>query len=281
MSIDYLLIGHVTQDLTPAGVVPGGTAFYSAIAVSRLGRRVALVTRYPDEGVLRAALPGVELHVHPCERATTFENVYRGDLRTQVVRHAAPPLTWEDIPPEWRAAPIVHLGPVARDVDPALAFRFPNSLLCLTPQGWMRRWDAQGRVTFEPLPAPREWLRRVDVLVFSAEDVNHDPHAMKQLLQAVPIAVVTRAAEGVVVHTRDGARPIPARATRVVDPTGAGDVFASAYFVRLFECGDPHDAAAFANVVASFAVEKQGAAGVPLRETVEAWLAGARQSSQP
>jgi sugar/nucleoside kinase (ribokinase family) len=125
---------------------------------------------------------------------------------------------------------------------------------------------------------PQQLLKSVDVLVFSAEDVNYDPDAMRDLRKAVPITVVTYAADGAVVYTRHGPVPSPARHTTVVDPTGAGDVFAAAFFIRLYERGDPIEAAAFANVVASFSVEAQGIAAIPARATVEEWFAAHTRS---
>jgi sugar/nucleoside kinase (ribokinase family) len=55
-------------------------------------------------------------------------------------------------------------------------------------------------------------------------------------------------------------------------------VFAAAFFIRLYASGDPFEAAAFANVVASFAIEAQGIAGIPTRGEVEAWLAAHSRS---
>ncbi len=273
MPIDYLVIGHVTYDLTADGPRLGGTALYSSLTAQRLGRQVALVTRVPPEMPLHEALPGVHLHRLDSPFATTFENRYRGDVREQVVRQVAAPISLDDIPPAWQNAPIVHLGPVARDVAPSLARRFPNSLVCVTPQGWLRQWDEAGRVGYDPLGAAGEWAQGVDVMVFSAEDVQHDPAAIRHLIQAVPLTVMTQAAEGAVVHHDGRSFPTPARATTLVDPTGAGDVFATAFFIRLHETDDPREAAAFANVVASFSIEQLGTHGIPTRAMVDAWLA--------
>jgi len=42
--------------------------------------------------------------------------------------------------------------------------------------------------------------------------------------------------------------------------------------IRLIETGDPHEAAQFANVVASFSVEGPGVTAIPHRQQVEAYL---------
>ena len=271
MTIDYLLIGNITKDLKPGGSTPGGTALYSALTAQRLGRRVGLVTRAPDPSYVRTLLPDVELHILPTEQASTFENRYSGNHRQQVLHYVAPPLMFEHVPVEWRQAPIVHLGPIALEADHGLISRFPNSLLCATPQGWMRKWDEEGIVSYAPLNNLDSLFRPIDLLVFSAEDVNYDPNAMDELIRSVPIAVLTEAADGAVVYGKDDPRSIPARSANVVDPTGAGDVFAAAYFIRFHETGDPYEAAAFANVVASFSIEDDGSQGIPTRAQVEAW----------
>jgi sugar/nucleoside kinase (ribokinase family) len=66
-----------------------------------------------------------------------------------------------------------------------------------------------------------------------------------------------------------------------VDPTGAGDVFAPAFMIRLIETGDPCEAAQFANVVASFSIEGPGVTGIPMRKQVEAYLDQAQGKMDP
>ena len=45
-----------------------------------------------------------------------------------------------------RNAPIIHLAPIAQELDAGLAKQFPTSLVGVTPQGWMRGWDENGKV---------------------------------------------------------------------------------------------------------------------------------------
>ena len=85
--------------------------------------------------------------------------------------------------------------------------------------------------------------------------------------------MVTEYREGSTLYTRrDHGRitqtKIPPRPAHEVDPTGAGDVFATAFVIRLQETGNPGEAARFANVTASFSVEQPGVHGVPTREHV-------------
>ncbi len=97
-------------------------------------------------GVLAADLPGVAIHNVPAPQTTIFENVYTPTGRVQTIHAVAAPLTAAAVPTALARAPIVFLGPIANEVDPQLTDLFSNSIVGIGPQGWMRRWDENGRV---------------------------------------------------------------------------------------------------------------------------------------
>ena len=53
-----------------------------------------------------------------------------------------------------------------------------------------------------------------------------------------------------------------------VDATGAGDVWAAAFAIRLVETDDVTLAANFASVAAAMSVERRGLLGIPTRDQV-------------
>ena len=139
--IDYLIIGTITQDLAPSGAYKlGGSVSYSGRMAAALGCRVGVVTSAANDIDLTAALPDLLVHCVPAERSTTFENIYTSQGREQIIHAIAETLTTTDIPKDWQDAAIVHLAPLAQDVEPGLVHHFPNSLIGITPQGWMRCW---------------------------------------------------------------------------------------------------------------------------------------------
>jgi sugar/nucleoside kinase (ribokinase family) len=87
------------------------------------------------------------------------------------------------------------------------------------------------------------------------------------------ISVLTKGPKGCVVFANGIEKHVPGFPAREVDPTGAGDVFAGAFLVRLQETGDPFEAARFANATASFCVEGPGITTIPTRAQVEERLA--------
>jgi sugar/nucleoside kinase (ribokinase family) len=54
-----------------------------------------------------------------------------------------------------------------------------------------------------------------------------------------------------------------------VDPTGAGDIFAAAFFTRLLKTRDPWEAARFATLLASYSVSRVGLQGIPTVKEIE------------
>ncbi|MDE3091241.1 MAG: carbohydrate kinase family protein, partial [Chloroflexota bacterium] len=117
-----------------------------------------------------------------------------------------------------------------------------------------------------------EILPHVDVLVLSEEDLNGNASLMDEYVRMTRIAVMTQGREGCIVFTEGQQRQIPGFPAREVDPTGAGDVFAAAFLIRLQETQDPFEAARFANATASFCVQAPGVTGIPTRAQVEARL---------
>jgi sugar/nucleoside kinase (ribokinase family) len=271
--IDFLIIGHIVQDVVPNGFTVGGTATYMGTTARNLGRATGIVTRLAPDFVIPPVLHDIAIHRVPSAQTTTFHNVYTDGRRTQFLLARADDVQPEDVPQEWRAAPIVHLGPLAREVDTRFATMFPHALVGVTPQGWMREWDDTHRVRARGWVEAPEILPHVDVLVLSEEDLNGDCDKMAEYVQLTRIAVMTKGPKGCIVFADGIEKHVPGFPAREVDPTGAGDVFAGAFLVRLHETGDPFEAARFANATASFCVEGPGVTTIPTRAQVEARLA--------
>ena len=62
------------------------------------------------------------------------------------------------------------------------------------------------------------------------------------------------------------------RLVQEVDATGAGDVFATCFFVRLFQTRDPWEAGRFATILAAHTVTRVGLDGIPTAREIEECL---------
>ncbi len=266
--VDYLVIGHVARDLTPKGSILGGTAAYSALTARALGLRVGVVTATGDDLSL-GPLNGIPFVSIKSVSSTTYENIYSENGRVQYLRAQASRIDINRIPDTWRSTSIIHLGPIANEVDSVLPDSFSPNLLGLTPQGWMRQWDSNGRVS------PCEWtnsesaLSQAGAVVISREDVNGDDELIEHMAGQTRILVVTEGAAGAVLYWHGDRRRFRAPTVREVDATGAGDIFAAAFFIRLLNTRDPWEATRFATLLASHSVERVGLDGIPTSLEIE------------
>jgi hypothetical protein len=269
--IDYLMIGHLTRDLLADGSAVGGTAFYSSRTAQAMGMRVGIVTACEScsEG---DGLNGIPIAGLYSDETTTFENIQTPQGRVQHIHSRAPILDLSLVPEQWRSAPIVHLGPVANEVDPGLVRAFPNAILGVTPQGWMREWDHNGLVRFREWPEAGFVLERSTAAVISIEDIQKDERYIEEFTSHIRILVVTEAAKGIRIYWNGDVRRFTPPQVKEVDPTGAGDIFAAAFFSRLYATRDPWESGRFAIILASRSVERHGLAGIPTPEEVNACL---------
>ncbi len=269
-TVDYLLLGSIVQDVTLSGErVLGGTAAFSGCMAHALGMQVGIVAAVGPEVDL-SPLEGISVMSQRSPVSTTYENRYTPNGRVQYLRQRADPLRFESVPSQWLTAPIVHLGPLVDDVHPDAIAQFPNAFIGVTPQGWLRQWDNSGRVSWADWPQAPEVLATVDAAVVSIDDVDGDWDYLENWANCARVLVVTQAERGVTVYARSETRQFPAPSVRVEDPTGAGDLFAAAFFVRYQLSGDPWRAARFAVSLASASVTRPGLAGLPTRSEIEA-----------
>ncbi len=278
--IDFLVIGHLVQDVVPNGYTIGGTTTYSSITARNLGRKPGIVTRLAPDFVVPPELHDIAMERVASAQTTTFHNIYREGHRQQFLRARADAIQPDDVPAAWRAAPIVHLGPLARELDARFARLFPGALVGVTPQGWLRQWDDHGRVSVRAWDKAREVLPHIDALILSEEDLGGDTALMDEYARFARIAVMTQGKRGCTVFARGEKFQVAGFPVQEVDPTGAGDVFAAAFFIRLSETNDPVQAARFANATASFCVQAPGVTGIPMRAQVEERMHVNRQDAK-
>jgi len=269
--VDYLVIGHVAHDLTPSGSRLGGTAAYSALTARALGLRTGVITAYGPEANLEPLQDTVVVSA-PSTHSTTFENIYTNHARKQVLHHRAEVLTFEDVPKLWQTAPIIHLGPIAQEMDAVLPDSYSPSLLGLTPQGWMRSWDESGHVQGIAWENGEQALERAGAVVISIEDVGGDEEQVEFMAHHTRILAVTEGAAGSRLYWHGDQRRFRAPEMHEFDATGAGDIYAAAFFTRLHVTRDPWEAARFATQLSARSVMRKGLESVPTAEEIQACM---------
>jgi sugar/nucleoside kinase (ribokinase family) len=245
-------IGHLSRDVVAGGAPrPGGGVFYAARTLARLGAdaHVAASCSATDRAWLLPRLEALGLPVRWYASATTtaYSFHYEGDRRIMSQDAVGDP--W----PSARAleaagdAPWVNVCALTRTDFP------PEALAALTADGRQLLVDAQGLVR-RPLLGPLrtdaevgDVLRHVTILKLNDEEAetlagSAEPGRLRAL--EVPEVLLTLGSRGSWVITADRLEHVAAvQAHAPVDPTGAGDAFATAYLLGRIEGADPVDAA--------------------------------------
>ena len=147
MMFDVCVVGHITKDIANTAdgeiKIPGGTAYYTAIALKNLGMSVAVITKlHAQDTFLLNELEKEHIPVFlgESDRTTMFTNVYSSDTNTRVqwVKDVARPFTVRDA--SRCEARIFHLGPLTKDDIPFEVIRFlaGRAIISLDVQGFVR-----------------------------------------------------------------------------------------------------------------------------------------------
>lgn len=248
---------------------PGGKGANQALALARLGAQARLWARtgddaFADEALVLLAQAGVDL-----------SGVVRLPGETTGVALIG-------VDPAGENQILVASGANAAPTPDDLPEQIPEALLCQLElpvpvvAAAVRR--AQGFVAlnlapFAPLPA--DCLERADLVVVNALEAEALGAASTGIRGAL---AVTLGAEGARLY-RQGRLTAEARppGVRVVDATGAGDVFTAALTLALLEGREDKPALDFACAAAALSTTRPGAQpACPHHKEVEALLSGDR-----
>ena len=264
----------MTLDRTPdGGWTPGGPSLYAARAFEALDADVTVITGLEPEfdqeafgaitdirGPVDAELP---------RYANTYDN--EGNRRQFLLAEGSP----LEIVPYLRAEdrPDVVLFTPAFHEFRAAPLRFRDALVGISLQGPLRALTGRQRIIphSHPLKVAEKFVRPGWIAFFSEEDTADPEGLARHIAELRAVAVLTRGYNGATLFDSDGSHHHwDAIAADLVDPTGAGDCFASAFMFRLAETEDLASAMRFALAAGSLAVEGPGLAGVPTRQAIEA-----------
>ena len=293
--LDLIVVGNLAYDdiITPFDRrqrVFGGSVAYAALCAAKLGQKVGVVSQvgrdYDMSDLAPLSQAGVDMvGVKRVDGATTrFECVYdEQENREQRLLAACAPILPEDIPDHYLRAKKVALLPVFDELPYQIVARLATGegLVCMDPQGYLRSVGRGKRVVHKAWDDRERFLEKVDVLATSLPELEalagtEDPgEAVRLLADCGPqIVLVTReggarAGFSSFVYYRGQFHEIPAVPPRVfVDPGGAGDSSATAFFIEYERTGDVPWSALFASAAASFVMEGFGASNFGNRDQI-------------
>ncbi|MGE5595632.1 MAG: PfkB family carbohydrate kinase [Hyphomicrobiales bacterium] len=221
-------------------------------------------------GYDRSALAGIDVIACGTNPAPRYANRYDpSGKRTQLILAEGSPLD-----ADWAAVPAMdaHLvAPAYHELAAIPPVRARVTAVAL--QGPLRA-AADGRVIPHPDPiAQVAPFIAPGVLAFLSDEDTAEPTEVARYLAAAGMTVLlTLGYRGALMFEAGRQTAFEALPANPIEPTGAGDCFATAFVVRYAETGDLHEACQFALAAGALAVEGAGMAGVPSRAAIEARL---------
>lgn len=283
--VRLIIAGHIVVDtvirIEQSETLLGGPPCYAGLAAKSLGADVALVTRFGADfpeayylWLVRNQLrfgSGARSLTHP---TTRFRIVLQGDGRTLFLAKRCENLGLEQITGLEADGAIV--SPVAGEISMEFLEEVGRmfSIVYVDPQGFLRAFEEDGKCvlrqgSLESL-AFAQILKVDEEEVYAYTGVRDMVEGLRLLAKRGPeIVIGTRSSEPVLLLHRQHMYEIPVkRVSKVVDTTGAGDIFAGGFMAEYVREGDVVWAACLAGVMASSGLDKVGLAKVPSRGMV-------------
>lgn len=272
-SYDTIFIGNYTKDtiVTPAGTrhVDGGGMNYAANAASRLGKRVAVVTRLAkeDDRVIRGLEANdIDCYVTYTPSSTLMKLEYPTldpDVRTLTVTGTAGTIGADEVAPIATRAAVIGSslrGEVGLDVIRLLHER--GVFVAADMQGFVRVLREES-LLYEPWKEMRETLALVDVVKSDAVEAEFLT-GEKDIIKAAqfyadmgPREIVLTHKDGLLIYADGQAYEMEFYAKRLDGRSGRGDTCVGTY-VCMRQSMDAHNAGIWAAAVTSLKMEDLG-----------------------
>jgi len=279
---DLVGVGNPVYDsiMTPfsrtEGRVLSGCSTNACLAAKRLGLvKVGLVGCIGRDYELRFKSEmssfGVEVATDTTNKGTGgFHLVYdhKGD-RTLDVLGVAGRITPRSFPEEFLQTKYMIIGPILGEVDLSLIEYLRNSTaskLFLDPQGLIRTIGQDGRIShncdeaeFSKIAGLVDFVKPNEPesrTITGESDAGLALRRLHDMGAAVPI--VTLAERGSLLLEDGIVHNIPPYPTKVIDPTGAGDVYAGSFITSYSNGATLEEASTYASAASSIKIEQVG-----------------------
>jgi sugar/nucleoside kinase (ribokinase family) len=228
-------------------------------------------------------------------RNTNFILDYSNHSRSLFLKSRSPDINFDDInhnafldPPD-----IIVLVPLCNEISnefvEKIAGRFPNAMIGMDLQGFIRKIDADGKVSYIYDDFILANIKKIidsvgDRLILKGSEIEmkllaqkEDSHEVMDFFNSFGtkgIFIMTLGENGsIILKKGENLLEIPAyKSNGVVDETGAGDVYLAIFLYEIFNTnqtwGDIEQAARYASSAASFLIEKKGPNGFKSRDKI-------------
>lgn len=286
---DIITLGYIFEETIKSGgrtqgPFLGGTVSYSSLCLANCGARTGIVSNIGNDTPSPLLQPFFDAGVDTAglnrrEGASATKNILiyddAGNKRIEYLTRA-PVIEFTDIPDDYLNAKIFYLCPVDFEIGPECVAQIKRSGVTVAADlggfgGAHVSQDSRAKYLAQGEHLLRRYMASIDIVRASLEDCSYlfpgaepNPEDLAQRLLDLggEIVIVTLGEDGALVRTRQDLLTVPAIRTDVVDCTGAGDTFTSAFLAEYLASSAIDRAAAFASAAASLLIEKSGGASV-------------------
>lgn len=276
---DIVTVGHFAIDyissprLDAPKQVLGGSPTYVSFAARKLDAHAGVVSKvgsdFPESYTELLCSHSVDLFgviVIKSVSTTSFVLEYVNGYRRLLLKSCAPPILQEDVSLMFKAKTI-HVAPIVGEISSEVIeeLRKKADMLSLDPQGLLRKFDSNGRVSLKKW-ADKRVLEQIDIYKSSLQEIRKIARSrsleasMKEIQNfGTKIVIVTLGRKGAAILFDETFQRVPSiQPQKLMDPTGAGDVFAGAFLAEYVNKKNPVWCACVGSAMASFKVETVG-----------------------
>lgn len=264
-SVRSLIIGHLVIDknITESGIKsgPGGASFFGAKFLENIGSKPVIVSPYgkdfPKEIFsVTDIYPPQPTHL----KSFIFRNILTQSGRKQRIENKdSGNYCLLSLPDKlFRNNDLVFFAPLIDNWERKTLINWldksKRSLKILEAQGLFRQ------IKDDQTIIPKKWtdielVRSFNIIVVSQKDYPGIESLASKWSSLGPLVIVTRAQFGCTIYLKDKKIVVPAfRIDKIVDSTGAGDIFTASFAYAYFKTKEIEKSAVFANAAAGLSL---------------------------
>ena len=248
---DLTIIGHFTLDYLkgreefPDYIRVGGTSVYASKTAQKLGKKGAVISAngpdFNEELIKPLKNSGINIHlIKTKQNSTAFVHEYIKGVRKLRLKSRCKIINQSDIPDEYLNSKLFYIGAIANEVDTSVLMKISktNAPIALDLHGFVRKFNKKGEMSVSDWSEAEKYLKYVTFLKGTDKEARALT-GLKNLQDIVrfisgmgpKVVILTLAKKGSLIHSNNISLQIPTIAYDIVDETGAGDTYFTAFLL--------------------------------------------------